>query len=337
MSERFDLYGKSAVSQGVLLSQTGNPTGIHTPTESLPAPGTFIRVIRQPAEETIYTHTGLCGWITNVWRKGQWAEGHVSHDCVHAMLARHPDPTRDKAAGFPSDANHVTLNPGDFEAIQPTPLLTKMAAAWRAQKAKDDADPQLQASLNDIHEIARKEFGKESPHTIAEKLRKTAPNPFLLLTAITRNNKVDYPTYGEFVRAGLDDKQRKIACLEKLTAEQMRDLGWLSEASNRTTFWSGEKIVRHLVAELDLDPYADRFNGSLYEILGIITVTPEQLRVVVINALNDGKVILDIDDGYISSDGVACCCDRHQKPTCFFVAIGKRRQLPAYPSDPPAK
>ena len=46
-------------------------------------------------------------------------------------------------------------------------------------------------------------------------------------------------------------------------AEKAR-LSWLNQASDRTSFWSGNKRVRALVQELDLDPLVRRFDGALY-------------------------------------------------------------------------
>jgi hypothetical protein len=299
----------------------------------LPAIGTFIKVMRQPKDEGIRTLTGCKGFVTLTMKQGKTDKGIVPEDCVFVMLLTNPEakPVSWQPDGRVESVNTTTdsIYPGDFDVItaeEAGPVIQGMLKHWRKEQEEPD-DPKLEAFMEEIESKEWKDScRKEQEERDAYAAGKT--NPYLPKRAVTRQSKHDYPTLNEDIEAaGYGQKQRHIACGEKISTEDAVHLCWLNEASDRVCFWSGKPQVRRLVQELDLDPYTDRFNTVLYKKEKTVLVEPAKLRTTVIEALNKGLVILDIDDGYLDGK-MECCCSMGREGTHFFVTTGKRRKLP---------
>lgn len=292
--------------------------GVVPGTYSVPTEPIFVRCLRQPSGKPIVTVTGFYGWISRIWKAGKTDKGVVPSDSLDVQLLR-------EQSFRAQDCWQTTLLQGDFEIVPSTPELIK---AYQDFKAKEQPpSPEVQKMLDSIHKNYDK-YAKMEKRLNDAKAKRL--NPFIPKSAITRNDKTGYPTYDDFERQGFGNKQRLLACKEKLTLTDRVNLAFLREASDRCSFWSGQERVRHLVQELDLDPYVDKFNQALYDVEKYVAVEASQLRVFVITALNEGKVILDIDDAiakYTPTEIVNC--SRDETPTHFFVTVGKRKQLPA--------
>jgi hypothetical protein len=280
---------------------------------TLPPTGSFIRVLRQPADAHIRTVTGLFGWVGKPFPQ----EGKILAELVEISLI---------------DSRHSTscqsLSPGDFCITKPTPLLKKMLAEWE-KKQREPRDPVVEKvvamamSSADSYAAERKAM---------EKAKAGKTNPFLLRKTITRSSKMDYPTYREFEDAGYGYRLRSIASRpKKLSFNAKVALSWLNEASDATSFWSGDPRVRALVQELDLDPYIRRFDQALYRKEESIFVPAKQLRVAVIRALNKSRVILNISNGRLDDQEPVLAHD-DDEVTHFFIRVAQRRKLPAVAS-----
>ena len=277
--------------------------------KAIPPVGTFIRVVRQPADSHISTVTGLHGWISHTF---------PDDSSFLAMLVE------ERMLGG-SNTTSEALLPGDFVVIKPNARLLKKFAEWEA-KQNQPKDPQVEKLFCRL-QADGKRFAREA--AAVEKAKAGKVNPYLLPNGLARDSKFNFPTYEEFELAGHGHSKRFIACQErKLTVAEKARLSWLNQASDRTSFWSGNKRVRALVQELDLDPLVRRFDGALYCEEKKFFVPARQLRVVVIREINRGRLILSISGGKL--DGKAEELIAYgEEPTHFCITTARRRKLPA--------
>ncbi len=278
-----------------------------------PPVGTFIRVLRQPPGSHVRTVTGLCGWVSNVFPK----EDKILAELVEIGLLR-----------AEARASCQSLSPGDFKIVKPTRLLQQMLAKWE-QEQKTPKDPVVEKIIAACTSLADRYAAERQA---MDKAKAGKANPFLLRKALKRSSKMDYPTYREFEDAGYGFRLRGIACRpKKLSLKAKVELSWLNEASDTTSFWPGDPRVRALVQELDLDPYARRFDAALYRDEETIFVPAKRLRVAVIRALNQGRVVLTISNGRLENGEQLLAHDKDEV-THFFVTVARRRKLPAVAS-----
>lgn len=299
--------------------------------------GDFIRILRQPQGTRFHTFTGCEGVIDSIWPKGKDLNGFVrERDVFLVKVIQRPEAKKLEPIVSTSGSAHL----GDFVVIKLEEcrcnheVLQDLQQEVLRKSQKDDDD--LQPLKQNIDRVLRR-------HRAVALRRKTMgykpkPNPYLPPKSVRRGDKYDFPSYEiDIEERGLGDRLRRCAVKEKLTSRDRQTMAWINQASGRCSFWHSSKIVRELVVELDLDPYADNFNEALYQDFKHQMVTPDQLRVVVIQALNDGRIVINIDGGKLDKwDNKTECCARDREATHFFVTTAKRRQLPIL-ADPEAK
>jgi hypothetical protein len=277
--------------------------------KTMPKVGTFIRAMRQPVDSHIGTITGLRGWVSHTFPE---------ENSLIAVLIE------ERMLGG-LNATSESMKPGDYVVIKPNSSLLKKFAEWE-DKQKQPKDPQVEALFSRVHAEADR-FVKENEEV--EKGKQGKVNPYLLPNGLARNSKFNFPTYQEFELAGHGQSKRFIASQErKLTIAEKVMLTWLNQASDRTSFWSGDKRIRALVQELDLDPLIRRFDGALYCGEKKFFVPARKVRVIVIREINRGRLILSIAGGKLDgkAEELTAC---GEEPTHFYITTARRRKLPA--------
>jgi hypothetical protein len=252
---------------------------------SPPLVGDIIRIIRQPDRKRVEaTWTGLYGFV---------AETRGEELFVIVYFAMAPDKC-DCGWVLADDidvAQSVTWSSFLIPLIQADHLerMARKAAIHQAMDGIVDAltSPEM---LQRADEIERR----------CQAWAQINPSPYEMSRGIRRDDKGDYlaATMPE-VRAAEGDALRlpitpahgyAIGSIpNRVTLRRARSV--VSQAS----LWPDHEIVRNLVRELDLDPYADPDNAALYgEVKKAHHCPTANLRRRVIGLLNDGFSILKI-------------------------------------------
>ena len=146
-----------------------------------------------------------------------------------------------------SSATVEALLQGDFVVIKPNALLLKKFAEWEA-KQNQPKDPQVEKLFRGPS--GRWEALRQDRPAAVEKAKAGKVNPYLLPNGLARNSKFNFPAYEKSAGRTRTFGKRFIACQErKLTVAEKARLRSLNQASDRTSFWSGNKRVRALVQE----------------------------------------------------------------------------------------
>jgi hypothetical protein len=265
-------------------------------------PGSLVRIIRQPEGRVIGTLTGIYGFVLftapeegRVYVCG-YAERDREHSSCGMVAFADLAPCRD--TGW---AEFLTPLAAEKLARKSDPVVDKIMAEmgspdYRDKEAKDAA--------------ARETWAKENP------------NPFIPDRSIKRNDKGNYFAYHSDAAQKAENIRRGVACGTSRAPGDMVTLERTNDFLDQASFWPDREIVRNLVRELDLDPYAGRFNRALYRPAPRQRAVPtSELRQAVIRLLNAGYVILDLTP--VNEED--CCRDDGE---FWIIAAGKRKQLP---------
>ncbi len=267
--------------------------------------GDIIRVIRQPQRgRVITTITGLYGFVLMVWPE--------KDECMVNLYGNgcREDRGSSDVVGF-ADLEACT---DPKWAAYLTPLVSDEV------RKRDVPDPVIDGLMADLESPIYRE--KEVALAAeAEAWEAAHPNEFLPARSIKRNDKGDYLAYSSPECQKVEEMRRGLAYSSMKVTGNRVTLGRANDFLDKASFWSDREVVRNIVRELDLDPYAGRFNRALYTEFKHPRTTTEDLRKKIIKLLNKGHVILDLTP---VNEEDSCRYDGD----FWHITTGKRKKLP---------
>lgn len=275
-------------------------------------PGDLVQAIKPPCTFPEASVAGLYGYVSNVYTE---KDGSITYMVI---LYYEKDKSEYTSYNFTGDA----LRPAN--SLHWGIFLKPLAAAELVEQAKpedpndishkimaSEADPERKAR-NELDEAAIKELAEKTPHPFlsAEGIGRASKNRYRSLTTDEAQTIMDIP-----VRFGSSDRK-----LKDFTYEERLLWARANGIIRQFSYWPDDKLVRNLVEELDLDPYIDKFNRTLYGKKSYVEIPRDKLRATVISLLNDNEIILSIDP---LKDN-----DRKNKNDEFCVGYTRRKKLP---------